>query len=62
VQIEEFKRETLGKLQDLRCPDHHQPPRLVFHGRTIQDVSLQIKSCCHKMAAMANQKIAGKPV
>jgi len=58
VRVEEFKHQTLRKLQNLRCPDHHQPPRLNFRGSTLQDVSIQIKSCCAKLAAEANRKIA----
>jgi hypothetical protein len=56
--IEEFKERTLNKLRDVRCPDHHQSPRVNFRGRTLHDVSIQMTACCHKLAALANQKIA----
>jgi len=57
--VEDFKRATLRKLEHLRCPDHHQPPRLNFRGATLRDVSIQIKTCCEKLAVLANRKIAG---
>ena len=60
MKVEEFKQQTLRKLQDVECPDHHQIPRLNFRGATLQDVSIQMKTCCEKLAAMANQKIAGR--
>ena len=60
MKVEEFKQQTLRKLQDLECPDHHQIPRLNFRGATLQDVSIQMKTCCEKLAALANQKIAGR--
>jgi hypothetical protein len=60
VQVEEFKQQTLRKLQDVRCPDHHQQPRLQFHGSTLRDVTIQMKACCEKLAAIANQRIAGR--
>jgi hypothetical protein len=58
LPVEEFKARTLRKLQDVRCPDHHQPPRLRFEGSTLRDISIQMKACCDKLAALANQKIA----
>jgi hypothetical protein len=56
--IEEFKRRTLDKLHDVRCPDHKQAPRLNFRGATLRDVSIQMSACCDKLADLANQKIA----
>jgi hypothetical protein len=56
--IEEFKRRTLDKLHDVRCPDHKQAPRLNFRGATLRDVSIQMSACCDKLAELANQKIA----
>jgi hypothetical protein len=58
--VEEFKAQTLQKLENVRCPDHKQPPRLRFHGSTLRDVSIQMSACCEKLAALANQKIAGR--
>ena len=60
MHVEEFKRQTWRKLQDVRCPDHHQTPRVQFRGATLREVSIQMKSCCHKLAALANLKIAGR--
>ncbi len=60
MKVEEFKQQTLRKLEGVRCPDHHQPPRLNFHGATLQDVSIQMKTCCDKLAELANRKIAGR--
>jgi hypothetical protein len=59
--IEEFKERTLGKLRDVRCPDHHQAPRLSFRGATLREVSIQMSACCHKLAALANQRIGEGP-
>jgi hypothetical protein len=58
--IEEFKQRTLKKLDDVRCPDHHQLPRLSFRGATLRDVSIQMSACCAKLAALANEKIAAR--
>jgi hypothetical protein len=58
--VEEFKARTREKLQDVRCPDHRQPPRITFHGSTLRDVTVQMSACCAKLAALANQKIAGR--
>jgi hypothetical protein len=57
VLVEEFKRQTLRKLEDVRCPDHHQSPRLRFHGATLRDISIQMTACCAKLATLANRKI-----
>jgi hypothetical protein len=56
----EFKELTARKLYGVRCPDHGQVPRLRFHGSTLRDISIQMSSCCDKLIAIANQKIAGR--
>jgi hypothetical protein len=58
--LDGFKEFTARKLEDLRCPDHHQPPRLRFHGSTLRDVTIQISGCCGTLASMANARIAGR--
>jgi hypothetical protein len=60
VQVEEFKQQTLRKLADVRCPDHHKPPHLEFHGSTLRDVTIRMKACCEKLATLANRRIAGQ--
>lgn len=60
VAVDDFKRETLRKLEDVRCPDHHQSPRLNFRGATLHEISIQMTTCCDKLAALANRKIAGQ--
>ena len=32
ARVERFKQSTREKLRGVRCPEHHQPPRLNFHG------------------------------
>ena len=60
ARVEQFKQCTKDKLRGVRCPDHHQPPRLRFHGSSLRDVSIQMSGCCNKLIALANQKIAGQ--
>ena len=56
--IDEFKEQTAKKLRDLRCPDHHQAPRIRFSGSSLRDVSIQLSGCCAKLITLANQAIA----
>jgi hypothetical protein len=58
ASVQEFKEQTARKLQDIRCPDHRQPPRLKFQGLTLRDVSVQLSGCCGKVLALANRAIA----
>jgi hypothetical protein len=56
--ISDFKHNTGRKLSGLRCPDHHQAPRLQFRGATLRDVTIQMSGCCRKLIEMANKAIA----
>jgi hypothetical protein len=56
--VEEFKERTASKLSDLRCPDHHQPPRLKFQGASLKDINIQMSACCNKLIDLANRRIA----
>jgi hypothetical protein len=59
-RVEEFKQNTARKIGDLRCPDHHQAPRLRFVGVTLRDINIQMSGCCEKLIGLANQRIAGR--
>ena len=38
ARVEQFKQATEDKLRDVRCPEHHLPPRLRFNGTSLRDV------------------------
>jgi hypothetical protein len=56
--VDEFKERTASKVRDLRCPDHHQPPRLKFQGSSLKTINIQLSACCAKLITLANQRIA----
>jgi hypothetical protein len=58
--VEQFKRDTARKLEHVRCPEHRQPPRLRFHGRTLRDISIQMSGCCSRLLELANRAIAAR--
>jgi hypothetical protein len=58
VRVEQFKQSTKDKLRGLRCPDHHQPPRLHFQGAALRDITISISGCCDKLMQLANARIA----
>jgi hypothetical protein len=56
--VEQFKTRTIDKLRDVRCPVHHQPPRIRFEGSTLRDVRISMSACCARLSHIANQAIA----
>jgi hypothetical protein len=60
ITVDEFKERTALKIRDLRCPDHHQPPRLKFEGASLQTINVQLSACCTKLITLANRRIAEK--
>lgn len=59
--VQEFKQHTEDKLRDLRCPRHHQAPRLKFHGSSLQEMTIQMSGCCKQLIELANRAIAERP-
>ncbi|HUJ51400.1 MAG TPA: hypothetical protein VLW25_14420 [Bryobacteraceae bacterium] len=57
VGVERFKQVTEEKLRDVRCPDHHQAPRIRFHGSSLRDISISVSGCCPKVMEIANARI-----
>ncbi|HEV2690821.1 MAG TPA: hypothetical protein VGV35_19830 [Bryobacteraceae bacterium] len=57
ASVERFKQATEDKLRDVRCPDHHQPPRLRFQGESLRDISISLSGCCAKVMELANARI-----
>ena len=60
LRVERFKQATEEKLRDIRCPEHHQPPRLRFHGTSLRDITISLSGCCYRVMAIANARI-GSP-
>jgi 5'-3' exonuclease len=60
LRVERFKQATEDKLRDIRCPDHHQPPRLRFQGTSLRDINVSLSGCCSKVMEIANARI-GSP-
>ena len=58
LRVERFKQATQAKLRDVRCPDHHRPPRLRFRGASLRDISISLSGCCPKVMELANARIA----
>jgi 5'-3' exonuclease len=60
LRVERFKQATEEKLRDIRCPEHHQPPRLRFHGTSLRDITISLSGCCYRVMDIANARI-GSP-
>jgi len=58
ARVERFKQSTREKLRDVRCPEHHQPPRLQFHGVTLRDITISLSGCCERLMVVANARVA----
>jgi hypothetical protein len=58
ARVEQFKQSTKEKLRGLRCPDHHQPPRVHFSGRSLREIDISMSGCCAKLMELANARIA----
>jgi hypothetical protein len=61
LRVERFKQATKEKLRGVRCPEHHQPPRLHFTGTSLRDVTISMSGCCETLMAMANARVASTP-
>jgi hypothetical protein len=61
LRVERFKQATKEKLRGVRCPEHHQPPRLHFTGTSLRDVTISMSGCCETLMALANTRVASTP-
>jgi hypothetical protein len=60
MSVEEFKKNTTRKVEDLRCPEHRQPPKVKFTGTTLRDMNIQMSGCCSQLLELANKAIANR--
>lgn len=58
IRVEKFKHATEEKLRGVRCPEHHQAPRLRFQGDSLRNINISLTGCCQKLMDIANQRIA----
>ena len=61
LRVERFKQLTRDKLRGVRCPLHHQPPRLHFRGESLRDMTISLTGCCERLMGLANARIALPP-
>jgi hypothetical protein len=57
-RIMAFKSRTWDKVGHLRCPEHHQAPRLRFQGGSLREMTISLSACCDRLSRMANSAIA----
>jgi hypothetical protein len=57
VRVEQFKQATQEKLREVRCPEHHQSPRVRFQGNSLRDITVSLSGCCAKVMELANARI-----
>jgi hypothetical protein len=57
ASIQRFKQATEEKLRDVRCPEHHRPPRVRFQGESLRDIQISLSGCCAKVMEIANARI-----
>ncbi len=57
LRVERFKQATEEKLRDVRCPDHHQPPRVRFQGDSLRNITVSLSGCCSRVMEIANARI-----
>jgi hypothetical protein len=58
MRVERFKQSTREKLRGVRCPEHHQPPRLHFHGVSLDEITISLSGCCARLMELANARVA----
>jgi hypothetical protein len=58
MRVERFKQSTREKLRGVRCPEHHQPPRLHFHGESLREITISLSGCCARLMQLANVRVA----
>jgi hypothetical protein len=58
ARVERFKQSTREKLRGVRCPEHHQPPRLHFHGASLREITISLSGCCARLMELANARVA----
>jgi len=56
--VEQFKVQTLRKLEGLTCHTHGKAPEVIFHGHTLRDMRISMRCCCRELSALANRAIA----
>ncbi len=57
-RIQFFQERTYAKLDGIRCPLHHLPPKLQFNGRTLREMTISMSGCCQRLIEIANKAIA----
>ena len=47
----------VDRVEDMTCPDHHEHPRFLCHGDSVDNLSLEVMGCCDKLVEMVRARL-----
>ncbi len=53
-QIADHIKKAVGSV---RCPEHHQAPKIKVKGRNLDNLSFEVSGCCEKLIEKVTQKL-----
>jgi hypothetical protein len=57
VFLRSIESQIKSKLSSVRCPEHHQAPQIKAKGRSLDDLSFEVKSCCTHLVELVKEKL-----
>jgi hypothetical protein len=48
----------VGRVEEMTCPLHQQPPRFICRGDSIDDLGLEVLGCCDALVDMVKARLA----
>lgn len=56
--LEQIVDSISAKMAGLTCPSHHQPPRFLCRGTSLQDLNIQVYGCCEQLIDLTNHRMS----
>ncbi len=56
--LDEIGDSIKKSLQSVLCPSHHQRPKVLVIGRTLDNLSISLSGCCDELIQKATKKLS----
>lgn len=56
--FEQVKKNVQERLRRVRCPEHHQSPRVTSSGSSLSNLSWSIEGCCDQVVSEAKKALS----
>lgn len=59
-RMERIMESISARMEGAICPEHHEAPRFLCTGDSLDDLSVQVHGCCEQLVELTTQRMSAQ--